>query len=229
MVRVKICGITKLEDARVAVEAGADFLGFVFYPGSPRYVTPGRVREIVTQISDLRSLVPDLSLVGVFVDQAPEAVAEIMHFCRLDYAQLHGAEPPKTVAKLMDAGFGVIKAFRVRDGASLAEMRRYRAMAYLLDAYTPGQPGGTGRAFDWALAVQAKEHGRIILAGGLTPDNVARAVHQVRPWAVDVSSGVEAAPGHKDHDKVRRFIAAARQTEYAVRNVQHTKGENTPL
>ncbi len=226
MTRVKICGITNLEDARVAIEAGADFLGFVLYPGSPRYVTSNQVREIVTQISDLRALVSDLSLVGVFVDQSPEAVAQIMRFCGLDYAQLHGAESPEMVAELMDAGFGVIKAFRVRDGASLAEMRRYRATAYLLDAYVPGQPGGTGQAFDWELAVQAKGYGRVIVAGGLTPDNVTQAVGRVRPWAVDVSSGVEAAPGHKDHDKVRRFITAARLAEYAVRDTP--KGESSP-
>lgn len=209
MTRVKICGLTNPKDALVAAEAGADFLGFVFYPPSPRYVTPEQVREIVTQIRP-QSPGSDLRLVGVFVDQKPEIVARILDFCGLDYAQLHGAEPPERVTTLMDWGVKVIKAFRVSDGASLAEMGCYQPTAYLLDACVPGQPGGTGHTFDWALAVRARQYGPVILAGGLTPDNVARAVHQVRPWAVDVASGVEARPGRKDHDKLRQFIAAAK-------------------
>jgi phosphoribosylanthranilate isomerase len=112
----------------------------------------------------------------------------------------------------MERGLGVIKAFRVRDRTSLAEIGRYRATAYLLDAYIPGQPGGTGHSFDWTLAVQAKGYGPVILAGGLTPDNVLQAVRTIQPWGVDVSSGVEAAPGRKDPDKVRRFITAVKSS-----------------
>jgi phosphoribosylanthranilate isomerase len=209
MTRVKICGLTNPKDALVAAEAGADFLGFIFYPPSPRYVTPEQVQEIVTQIRS-QSPIPNLHLVGVFVDQRPEIVAQTLDFCGLDYAQLHGTEPPERVNTLMDWGLSVIKAFRVRDGTSLVEIERYRATAYLLDAYVPGQPGGTGHTFDWALAMRARQYGPVILAGGLTPDNVAQAVHQVQPWAVDVSSGVEATPGRKDHDKLRQFIAAAK-------------------
>ena len=141
-----------------------------------------------------------------------ETVAQTLDFCGLDYAQLHGAESPQTVSALMERGFSVIKAFRVRDGADLAEMERYRATAYLLDTYVAGQPGGTGRPFDWKLAAQAGQVGPIIVAGGLTPDNVAQAIRTARPWAVDVSSGIEATPGRKDHAKLRRFMAAAKNS-----------------
>jgi phosphoribosylanthranilate isomerase len=149
--------------------------------------------------------------VGVFVNERPEIVAQTLDFCGLDYAQLHGAETPETVSALMERGFGVIKAFRVRDEAVLAEIERYRATAYLLDTFVAGRSGGTGRTFDWNLAAQAVQYGPIVLAGGLTPDNVARAVRVARPWGVDVSSGVEARPGRKDPDKVHRFIATVKK------------------
>ena len=209
MTRVKICGITSPEDARIAAEAGADFLGFVFYSSSPRCVTLERACWIIEAVRRASFAV---RFVGVFVDEEPGTVWQIASRCGLDYAQLHGAEPPETVITLMERGLGVIKAFRVRDGASLAEIERYQATAYLLDAYVPGQPGGTGRKFDWTLAARAKEHGPVILAGGLTPDNVAEAVRTVHPWGVDVSSGVEAEPGRKDPDKLRCFIAAVKSS-----------------
>lgn len=217
MTRVKICGLTNPEDALIAAEAGADLLGFIFYPKSPRYVTPEKVREIVAQIRP-QSPISNICLVGVFVDQSPAIVAQTLDFCSLDYAQLHGTESAEEVTTLTDWGLRVIKAFRIRDGTSLADIGRYQATAYHLDAYVPGQLGGTGHTFDWGLAVQARQYGPIILAGGLTPDNVAQAVHRVQPWAVDVSSGVEATPGRKDHDKLRRFIAAAKLTQYAARS-----------
>jgi len=137
---------------------GADLLGFVFYPHSPRYVKPERVREIVTQ---LRAQPPaaEIQLVGVFVDERPASVAHTLQQCGLDLAQLHGAEPPEMVTNLMAQGASVIKAFRVRNGGTLNEVQRYQASAYLLDAYVPGQPGGTGHRFDWSLAVRAKAHG----------------------------------------------------------------------
>lgn len=210
MTKVKICGITNLEDARAAADAKVDFLGFVFYPKSPRHVTPEQVREIVDQLDHQSLTTSRLQFVGVFVDQEPEIVAQTLYHCRLDYAQLHGKEPPETVARLMKQGFGVIKAFRVGSSIDLANVERYRATAYVLDAYVPGQPGGTGHGFDWALAVQAKKHGPILLAGGLTPENVSQAIRAVKPWGVDVSSGVEATPGRKDHDKLRRFAYAAK-------------------
>jgi phosphoribosylanthranilate isomerase len=211
MTKIKICGITNVQDAQLAIEAGADLLGFVFYPKSPRFVKPGRVREIVTQLRAQISAA-NIHMVGVFVDETPAYVAKTLDSCALDFAQLHGAEPPEMVAHLMERAPGVVKAFRVRNEASLAEMERFQATAYLLDAFVPGQPGGTGHRFDWSLAAQAKAHGPIILAGGLTPDNVAQAIRAARPWGVDVSSGVEALPGRKDPTKVRRFIAAAKNT-----------------
>lgn len=207
MTQVKICGITNLKDAFVAAEAGADLLGFVFYPPSPRYLDPARAEQI---ISAVRCASYPVRFVGVFVNEEPGTVRQIVSRCGLDYAQLHGEEPPEMITTLMEQGLGVIKAFRVRDGASLIEIERYQATAYLLDAYVPGQPGGTGRTFDWRLAVQAKEHGPVILAGGLTPDNVAEVVRTVHPWGVDVSSGIEAASGRKDHNKLQRFIAAVK-------------------
>ncbi|HIP96874.1 MAG TPA: phosphoribosylanthranilate isomerase [Anaerolineae bacterium] len=207
MTRVKICGITNVEDALATAEAGADLLGFLFYPPSPRAVTPEQTRRIVEAVRRAQFTV---RFVGVFVDEEADAVQQIVACCGLDYAQLHGVESPGMVADLMGRGLKVIKAFRVRDGTTLTEIERYRATAYLLDAYVPGRQGGTGRTFDWNLAVQARQYGPIILAGGLTPDNVAGAVRTVRPWGVDVASGVEAVPGRKDPAKVRRFIACAK-------------------
>jgi phosphoribosylanthranilate isomerase len=227
-VLVKVCGITNVADAKAAVEAGADLLGFIFYPPSPRFVTPDDAQRIADAIrgssgtqeptgqrdvagSAARHPRPSgVALVGVFVDEQMEVVRGVMAACGLHYIQLHGGEPPSMVLTLMDSGCRVIKAFRVRDGTSLDAMARYRPSAFLLDAYVAGLPGGTGQTFDWRLTVQAKEHGPLILSGGLTPENVAQAVRQVRPYAVDVASGVERAPGRKDHEKVYRFVAAAK-------------------
>jgi len=226
---VKICGITNVDDALAAAEAGADWLGFIFYPQSPRSVTPEQARRIANAIRQSpyasRSRPPGghrgreargntasipISFVGVFVDEGLPLLRQIVAHCGLDYAQLHGMESPEVVTDLMDSGRHVIKAFRVRSETSLLTLERYQATAYLLDAYVDGRPGGTGQTFDWELAVRAKRHGPIILGGGLTPNNVALAVRVVQPWAVDVASGVEAAPGRKDHEKLRRFIAASK-------------------
>lgn len=205
MVRVKICGLTNLEDALAAVEAGADLLGFVRYPGSPRYVTLKQAREI---ISALRQSGHGVSTVGVFVDEELGRVREAIAECDLDYVQLHGDEPPAYVRSL---GERAIKALRVRSAADLERLGAFPAAAYLLDAYHPTKLGGTGETWDWELAVAAKRYGPVILAGGLTPYNVAHAVRTVWPWAVDVSSGVESAPGAKDRDKMRQFVAEVRR------------------
>jgi tryptophan synthase beta chain len=208
MTRVKICGITNLGDALVAVEAGADLLGLIFYPPSPRSVTLDQACHIVEQV---RQTSLDVHTVGVFVDEETRTIQRVAGYCGLDVVQLHGRETPETASKLMEGGLEVFKAFRVRDDAFLTEMERYAPTAYLLDAYAPDRQGGTGQTFDWRLAVTAKAHGPILLAGGLTPDNVTRAIQSVRPWGVDTASGVEAEPGRKDHEKVRQFVAAAKR------------------
>ena len=202
MVRVKICGITNVEDAQVAVDAGADALGFVFYPPSPRCVTPERAGQII------RTLPPFVTTVGLFVDAPAEAINSIAKQCGLDRIQLHGRETPDFCKALTR---GVIKAFRIKNAESLANLPSYRVSAYLLDAYVEGAlPGGTGASFAWELVAQAKPHGPVILAGGLTPETVAEAILRVRPYGVDVSTGVERAPGLKDHRKVRAFVARAK-------------------
>lgn len=206
MIRVKICGITNPEDALAAAGAGADLLGFVFHPPSPRCVEPVRAGEVIDVV---RHAFPTVGFVGVFVDETLGNVQQTVSHCGLDYVQLHGSEPPEMIDALMDRGTKVIKAFRVRDRASLSGIERYRATVYLLDAFVPEQMGGTGRSFDWTLAAEAKEYGPILLAGGLTPENVHRAICAVHPWGVDVSTGIETTPGRKDHARLRHFIAAA--------------------
>ncbi|WP_305046108.1 phosphoribosylanthranilate isomerase [Geoalkalibacter sp.] len=200
-VRVKICGLTRLEDALHAVANGADALGFVFYAGSPRYVSPARAAAII------EALPPFVSSVGLFVNEAPQRINEIAEQCRLDLLQLHGDETPEACRL---SGRRVIKALRVRDAASLAAAADYPVSALLLDAWVAGHYGGTGATFNWELAAAQARRGAVILAGGLTPDNVAAAIQVVRPFAVDVSSGVESAPGHKDPDKVAAFIRNAK-------------------
>ena len=204
-VRVKICGLTNLEDARVAVDAGADALGFIFFPGSPRYVTQASAARVIAQLP------PFVSKVGVFVNETFEMIQEIARATGIDTLQLHGDETPELCEALARERFKVVKAFRVKDQHSLGALKNFHASAFLLDSYVPGQLGGTGAKFNWDLAIQAAGLGTpIILAGGLVPENIRDAVSKVAPYAVDVSSGVESAPGQKDHAKVRAFIAAAR-------------------
>jgi phosphoribosylanthranilate isomerase len=202
MVQVKICGITSVEDAQAAVDAGADALGFVFYPPSPRYVTPEEAEQII------HTLPPFVTTVGLFVDVALAIVCETAAHCGLDRVQLHGRETPEFCRQVTRP---VIKAFRVENARSLRLLPEYKVSAYLLDAYVVGAlPGGTGVSFSWELAAQASPYGPVILAGGLTPENVKVAIAQTHPYGVDVSTGVERAPGIKDHEKVRQFIARAK-------------------
>jgi phosphoribosylanthranilate isomerase len=201
MVRVKICGITSVEDALQAVQAGADALGFVFYERSPRNIDPLMAANIISELP------PFVQAVGLFVNADAGFVNDTADRCRLDLVQLHGDEPPDYCAKIRRR---VIKAFRVRDASSLAPVRDYRVAGILLDAYSPGAFGGTGLSFNWELAGIAREFGPVILAGGLAPDNVREAVERVAPYAVDVSSGVELSPGKKDPEKVREFIKRAK-------------------
>ncbi|MDE2059884.1 MAG: phosphoribosylanthranilate isomerase [candidate division NC10 bacterium] len=205
MIRVKICGITSREDALAAVEAGADALGFIFVEGTPRYVEP----EAAAAIAAL--MPPFVATVGVFVDRTPEDIERIVRGSGLSLAQLHGHESPDTCGHLR---VPFIKAIRIRDERDLEGLHIYpQARAFLLDAYVAGRPGGTGRTFPLEVAAKAARQTRVILSGGLTPDNVALAATQVRPYAIDVCSGVEASPGRKDHHKVREFIEQARKAD----------------
>jgi phosphoribosylanthranilate isomerase len=201
MVRVKICGITSAEDALQAVESGADALGFVFHEKSPRRLSPDQVAAIV------RLLPPFVQAVGLFVNADIEFVNATAGLCRLDLIQLHGDESPDYCAQVERR---VIKAFRIKDITSLDPVKEYRVAGYLLDAWSPVAYGGTGTTFNWDVAKAAKVYGPIILAGGLDVDNVRQAVDSVAPYAVDVSSGVEAAPGKKDPEKVGEFIRRAK-------------------
>ena len=202
MVKVKICGITSAADALAAVEAGADALGFMFYESSPRFVTVKQSSEII------RELPPLVAKVGVFVDPAEEEVRRAIAETGIDTLQFHGEEPPEFCRRF---GLKIIKAFRVRDAGSLTATHAYVTEAWLLDSFVAGQHGGTGAQFNWDLAAEAaRRHRRVILAGGLSPANAAEAVRKVRPFGLDVSSGVESAPGKKDAAKVRAFIAAAK-------------------
>ena len=196
--RVKICGITRAEDAASAIAAGADALGFVFYPPSPRHVELEPARRIAGRVA------PFVTRVGLFVNATRDQVAEVVERVGIDLIQFHGDESPGDCA---GHGRPYIKAVRMREGVDLAaERERYAgATGLLVDTYRPGVPGGTGATFDWGL-IPAELAGGIILAGGLTPENIAEAVRRVRPYAVDVSGGVERDKGIKDLDKIRRFM-----------------------
>jgi phosphoribosylanthranilate isomerase len=203
MFRVKICGITNWPDARRAIEAGCDALGFIFYPRSPRYIAPQAAVAIRNRLPK------EIAAVGVFVNEAPESVAEMAEAMHLDYAQLHGEEQPAS-ALAVGRATPVIKAFRVGPRFRAARVAGYPAAAFLLDG-APARGrlrGGTGCSFDWRLARAAARYGPIVLAGGLTPDNVAQAIRAAQPAAVDVASGVESAPGRKDPKKLRAFLDA---------------------
>ncbi len=201
MVRVKICGITSLKDARMAVDCGADALGFVFAK-SPRKISLQDARSII------RALGPWISTVGVFVDESPANIKKIAQFCGLSSVQLHGNEAPRGLEALFP--LKVIKAFRVSSKADLRGLESYSPDAFLFDAKMAGQYGGTGKSFDWDLLKGVKVARPLILSGGLVPDNVRQAIRVVRPYGVDVSSGVEKSPGKKDPEKVRKFIINAK-------------------
>ena len=199
---VKICGLTNVADALAAAAAGADALGFMFYEPSRRNLSPVAAAEIIRELPSF------IAKVGVFVNPTMEFVHSTIETSRLDTLQFHGEETPEFCAQF---GLPVFKAFRVKDRSVLAQCANFRDCAWLLDSHVDGALGGTGVAFDWDVAVEAtKLHPQVILAGGLKVETVADAVRRVRPHGVDVSSGVEAAPGRKDANAVRRFIAAAK-------------------
>jgi len=200
--KVKICGITNLADAQAAVEAGADAIGFIFHEKSPRFISLKAAVEISKQLP------PFVMRVGVFVNAQEDFVLRAIGEAGLTMLQFHGDEPPEFC---MQFGLMSMKAFRIRDAESLKKIPDYPTDAYLLDAFSSTTLGGTGEKFDWDLAIEAQKFGKpVFLAGGLTPENVVEAVKKVRPFGVDVSSGVESAPGKKDHAKVKAFIVAAK-------------------
>lgn len=203
-VKVKICGITNLDDAIKAAELGADAIGFVFWEGSRRFISPAAAARI------LREMPPFMTSVGVFVNEGAKAVNRVIDETGIDCAQLHGEESPEECLQVKSR---VIKAIRIKDSKDLRALKSYNVSAFLLDAFIEGVPGGTGKTFDWNIAVEAKSAGRIILSGGLTPENVKEAVKKVGPYAIDVSSGVELAPGKKDHAKLKKFMEQVRKNE----------------
>ena len=200
--KVKICGNTSYEDAALALDLGAEAVGFIFYDKSSRYVAPSAARDII------RRLPPFAVKVGVFVNEFDvEVVRSIARLCGLNVIQLHGGESPEYCALLPE--YSVVKALRVGDGFDPAHVRDFPTSAVLLDAFDPDTYGGTGRLFDWSMAVASKQYARVILAGGLKTENVAQAIKMVKPYAVDVCSGVEAKPGQKDKLLMRSFMQEA--------------------
>ena len=228
-VRVKICGITNFEDAQSALQAGADYLGFNLYPQSHRYVTPEIIKQMILDIGywglDRDAPIPNTQypisnprFVGIFVNATVESIGDILAFTGLDYAQLHGDESAEFLQRLAGKAFKAVRPVDA-EGADAAAAR-FAPLGLddgpqlLIDAYDPAAYGGTGKRADWQVAAElAQRYPRLMLAGGLTPSNVAQAIRAVRPWAVDVSSGVETAPGRKDHDALRAFIRAAKESE----------------
>ena len=226
MTRVKICGITSFEDALCATGAGADYLGFIFFKKSPRYVTPAAAGEITSKLTGHISATaprpatgtgspPLPRFIGVFVNETLAVVEETIRRAHLDYAQLHGDEPPAMLEALQGRGFKALRPTSAAEAGIEAEwytdLGPSDGPQLLIDAYDPNEYGGTGKRADWNAAAElGRICPRLVLAGGLTPQNVAAAVEAVRPWAVDVSSGVEFEPGSKDPDKVRAFISSAK-------------------
>jgi len=200
-VRVKICGITNKDDALSAIECGADALGFVFAK-SPRRVTIEQAKDIICELP------PFISIVGVFVDEEIDKIQNICESCGIYTVQLHGNEPPSYIEHLNK--YKIIKALRIKAKKDLEIMAGYKPHAFLLDSYVKGVMGGTGVAFRWEIAKEAHKYGTIILSGGLTTENIKAAIHMVKPYAVDVSSGVEASPGKKNRSLIKQFITNAK-------------------
>ena len=213
-IRIKICGMTRIADAEAAVAAGVDALGFIFHRQSRRNIDPERARAIIEQLP------PFIDTVGVFVDKKRREVEEIIDYCRLAYAQLHGRETPKYCERLVRFGAPcqVIKAFRVTPELAPEDIRPYDAhvRGYLLDTYHKQMVGGTGKTFDWNLIERLKLNRPLLLAGGLNPDNISAALKAVRPYAVDVNSGLETAPGIKDHALIKALVGRVRAFENSV-------------
>lgn len=214
MVSIKICGITRLEDALMCLDFGVDAIGFIFYPLSPRYITPDKAKDIIVGLNKKGFLSPRNgsifatsrrpAICGVFVNEDIDEVKRIVRYCDLDFVQLHGSEPPHYVNQFSPAR--VIKNFPLRFAEELEVLRDYSIRAALVDAYHPYLKGGTGEVANWELAREAKKYHPVILSGGLTAQNVRAAVMAVKPDAIDLNSGVEVAPGVKDGEKIREVL-----------------------
>ncbi len=213
MTEIKICGITNHADAQCAADSGAHALGFIFYPPSPRYVTPEAVRSIVD------ALPPEPVRVGVFVNQPESEIKDVVAFCSLDMIQLHGDEPPEFAGRFPSKS--VIKAFSLQQAEDVEKAATYPAGALLVDARSGGLYGGTGARSNWALATQLARRRPLILAGGLDAGNIVNALRVVSPWAVDINSGCELAPGIKNHEKIRTITDAVK--------AEGTKGGHFPI
>ena len=203
--KIKVCGITSAEDAQAAVECGADALGFIFTQLSSRYVTPAAAREII------QTLPPFVTPVGVLVNMRREAVQDIVAISGVRCLQFHGDE---TAMDMVGYQVPVYKAFRVRQGFDVNIIERFTSRTFLMDTFVEGLNGGTGRQFDWRIAVEAKRFGRVILSGGLSPSNIEDAVEIVKPYAVDLNSGVESFPGKKDRNKLKDVFSVLRNKEF---------------
>jgi phosphoribosylanthranilate isomerase len=202
MTEIKICGITRLEDALCAAECGADAVGFILHPASPRYVTPGRVKAIIAELP------AGIVTVGVFVNRPADEVERMAEACRLDLIQLHGDESP-AYCRLFPPG-RIIKAVSPRTSEELGRLADYEVLAFLVDARDAGRYGGTGKRADWELAAKLGETHPLILAGGLDEGNIAEALAAVAPAAVDINSGCESGPGIKDHALMRQIVGTIR-------------------
>ena len=204
MIKVKICGITNLEDALASIAAGCDALGFVFYKKSPRYIMPSKARAII------KVLPKDILKIGVFVNEKEKEIKRVAKLCGFDLLQFHGEESPEFCSKF--SGFKIIKAFRVGGGRDLSNISKYKSFAYLFDTFSKSEIGGTGKEFDWKLVRHFGNIKRpIFLSGGLNKENVLKAIQTVRPQWVDACTCVEARPGKKDYKKIRDFIQQAKQ------------------
>ncbi|MFH0887379.1 MAG: phosphoribosylanthranilate isomerase [bacterium] len=202
MTKIKICGITNIPDAVNSTDLGVEYLGFNFYPKSPRYVDPDTAKYITTQNRK------GMFNVGVFVNENPDRINEIVKLVKLDLVQLHGDEPPEMIKEIRCE---VIKAFQVKDNTVLEKIPQYDAHFILLDTFHPKLKGGTGETFDWEIAKEAVKLGkRTFLSGGLNPENIASAILNVHPYAVDICSGVEYSPGRKDIDKIAKLVDIVR-------------------
>ncbi|MBF0620250.1 MAG: phosphoribosylanthranilate isomerase [Candidatus Omnitrophica bacterium] len=203
MTRIKICGITNKEDAFKAIKLGAHALGFIFHKKSPRFISPSRAKNIIAVLP------PFVTLTGVFVNERGGAIRDIISFCGLNAIQLHGEENHHDCHRLKRYNTKIIKAFRVNDTFDFAQTEKYDVDAMLFDTYQESVQGGTGKVFNWELLKKAKVRGAVILSGGLNSKNVFNAIQDVRPYGVDVSSGVEASVGVKDHRLLEEFIRSA--------------------